>query len=479
MAPLSPETLALLALALLIGVLIGWWPSRRRGAAQAAELARQTERTAQLQTQLDQTRQVMETLESRLEDWRVQAQARDLDLTRLRAVHQEKLAALDELKQAFEQSKAAMRTEFQNLASQVLEEKGKTFTRNSQASLDGLLRPFREQIDGFQKRVNEIHDASLRGQTQLGAEIRRVLDIGLKMSTEANTLATALKGDKKTTGNWGEVQLERSLQLAGLMPGDHYEAQASFRDEAGNRRQPDFVIKLPDDKHMVIDSKVSLVDYDRAIAAETEAGREAAMAAHVQAVRHHIDDLARKDYSNLIGMKSPSFVLMFMPIEPAYIEAMQHNRDLFDHGYRNNVILVSHTTLMPILRTVANLWMIARGNEQTRALGDMAGGLYNQVAMVAERLQKLGNALNTVSTHYNHTVTAVAGQQGLYGKVNRFAELSAKANKQLPALEPMHADIEVQRLETVVAESAPPQALASAAADPLPEWNVREIDDHD
>ncbi len=203
------------------------------------------------------------------------------------------------------------------------------------------------------------------------------------------------------------------------------------------------------------------------------------MAAHVQAVRHHIDDLARKDYSNLIGMKSPSFVLMFMPIEPAYIEAMQHNRDLFDHGYRNNVILVSHTTLMPILRTVANLWMIARGNEQTRALGDMAGGLYNQVAMVAERLQKLGNALNTVSTHYNHTVTAVAGQQGLYGKVNRFAELSAKANKQLPALEPMHADIEVQRLETVVAESAPPQALASAAADPLPEWNVREIDDHD
>src|SRR5690606_29757643 len=145
--------------------------------------------------------------------------------------------------------------------------KGKAFAQTSQASLDGLLRPFREQIDGFQKRVNEIHDASLRGQTQLGAEIRRVLEIGLKMSTEANTLATALKGDKKTTGHWGEIQLERSLQLAGLVAGEHYEAQASFRDEAGNRRQPDFVIKLPDDKHMVIDSKVSLVDYDRAIAA--------------------------------------------------------------------------------------------------------------------------------------------------------------------------------------------------------------------
>lgn len=516
MIPLSPESLAVFALVLLVGVLAGWLPSRRRGAAQAADLAQQTERTAQLQAQLDQARQALEDQEIRtrelriagetadrervrldtlqaalarqaqalqtelaasrqaLEDWRGQAQARDLELTQLRAVHKEKLAALDELKQAFEQSKAAMRIEFQNLANQVLEEKGKAFSQTSQASLDGLLRPFREQIEGFQKRVNEIHDASLRGQTQLGAEIRRVLDIGLKMSTEANTLATALKGDKKTTGNWGEIQLERSLQLAGLVPGDHYEAQASFRDEAGNRLQPDFVIKLPDDKHMVVDSKVSLVDYDRAISAGTEAEREAALAAHVQAVRRHIDDLARKDYSNLIGMKSPSFVLMFMPIEPAYIEAMKHNRDLFDHGYRNNVIMVSHTTLMPILRTVANLWMIARSNEQTKALSDMAGGLYNQVAIVAERLQKLGNTLNTVNTHYNSAVTAVAGQQGLYGKVNRFAELSAKANKQLPALEPVHADIEVQRLETVVTEAAPLQAQASAAVDPVPERNVQE-----
>jgi DNA recombination protein RmuC len=144
---------------------------------------------------------------------------------------------------------------------------------------------------------------------------------------------------------------------------------------------------------------------------------------------------------------------------------MKHNRDLFDYGYRQNVIMVSHTTLMPILRTVSNLWMIARANEQTRALSDMAGGLYNQVALVAERLQKLGNALNTVNTHYNSAVTAVAGQQGLYGKVNRFAELSSKANKQLPALEPMHADIEVQRLQAVVPDEP-------ASEEPVPDVPV-------
>jgi DNA recombination protein RmuC len=469
----SPEILLGWALAALLGGLAGWWLARRRMDGLMADLAQQTAERVRLDTtQAEQARQIehlradLAQAARDLDEGRARVQARDLELTRLQAVHQEKLALIQELQQTFEHSKVAMRTEFQNLANQVLEEKGKAFAQTSQTSLDGLLRPFREQIDGFQKRVNEIHDASLRGQTQLGAEIRRVLDIGLKMSTEANTLATALKGDKKTTGNWGEIQLERSLQLAGLVPGDHYQAQASFRDASGNRLQPDFVIKLPDDKHMVIDSKVSLVDYDRAIAAQTDAEREAALAAHVQAVRHHIDDLARKDYSNLIGLKSPSFVLMFMPIEPAYIEAMKHNRDLFDYGYRQNVVMVSHTTLMPILRTVANLWMIARSNEQTRALSDMAGGLYNQVAVVAERLQKLGNTLNTVNTHYNSAVTAVAGQQGLYGKVNRFAELSAKANKQMPDLEPMHADIEVQRLQAVIPDADAGSAGASALPEP-------------
>ncbi|WP_322996026.1 DNA recombination protein RmuC [Castellaniella sp.] len=431
-----------LLLALLLGLVVGWWVARRPFADLQAEL-----------------------------------HDRDLTLVQLQAAHQEKLVALTEIKQAFEQSKASMQAEFQHLANQVLEEKGQVLSAHSQASLDGLLRPFREQIDGFQKRVNDIHDASLRGQAQLGAEIRHVLEIGLNMSAQAHTLATALKGDKKTTGNWGEVQLERSLQLAGLMPGDHYQAQASFRDEAGNRLQPDFIIKLPDDKHLVIDSKVSLVDYDRAIAADTDAERESALAAHVQAVRRHMDDLARKDYSSLIGLKSPSFVLMFMPIEPAYIEAMKHSRDLFDHGYRHHVILVSHTTLMPILRTVANLWMLARSNEQTRALSDMAGSLYKQVATVAERLQRLGNTLNTANTQYNSAVVAVAGQQGLYGKVSRFAELSTKANKQLPVLEPTHADIEVQRLDLVLAD--PAASAAGMAGDSTDIVQGADIQNHD
>jgi DNA recombination protein RmuC len=409
----------------------------------------------------------IESLQIRLDEARVDTAVKEADLqkaaqrlaqlenerTELRAVHTEKLAAFQEISAAFEQSKVHMKAEFQNLANQILEEKGKTLAQSSQTSLDSLLQPFREQIDGFQKRVNQVHDETLRGNVSLSSEIKRVMEVGVRMGAEANTLARALKGDKKTTGDWGEVQLERSLQLAGLAPGDHYEAQPRFKDGQGANRQPDFVIKLPDDKHIVIDSKVSLVDYDRAIAAESASETQLALDAHVRAIRNHIDDLAKKDYSNLLGMRSPSFVLMFMPIEPAYIEALRHSKDLFNFGYQRNIVMVSHTTLMPILKTVANLWMVARSNEQAHELSARAGEIYNQIVIVAERLKKMGDTLDTVRKHYNSTVTAVAGQQGLYGKAVRFNELSTRANKTMPTLEPMHADFEGERLELIVADS--------------------------
>ncbi len=374
----------------------------------------------------------------------------DRQFTALQVTHNEKLANFEEIKQSLEQSRLVLKTEFQNLANEILEEKGKTFAQTSQVSLDAMLKPFREQIQGFQQRINQVHDEAVKGNVSLGAEIKQVLAIGMKMSAEASTLTTALKGDKKSTGSWGEVQLERTLQLAGLVKGDHYEPQARFKDDQGNARQPDFVVKLPDQKHMVIDSKVSLIDYDRAIAAETDAEVQAALDAHVRAVRNHIDDLSKKDYTNLIGMRSPSFVLMFMPIEPAYIEALKHNRELFDYGYQRNVILVSHTTLMPILKTVANLWMTARSNEQAYELSTRAGEIYNQVVVVAENLKKLGDTLSSASNHYNHTVTSLAGKQGLYGKTVRFNELSSKANKTMPPLEPLHRDVDTEKLELIV-----------------------------
>lgn len=368
-------------------------------------------------------------------------------------------------------TRKSLTQEFENLANKIFEEKGKTFTQTSQTSIDGMLKPFRDQIEGFQKRINDVHDASLQGNTSLNAEIKKVLDIGLKMSSEANNLTSALKGDSQQRGAWGEAQLRRTLEMSGLVEEAHYEVQSAFKDSEGRSKQTDYLIKIPDGKHMIIDSKVSLVAYDRAVSANTPEEYQLAMVEHVKSVRRHIDDLASKDYTNLIGMRSPSFVLMFMPIEPAYIEAMKHNKDLFEYGYKKGIVLVSHTTLIPILRTVSNLWMLERSNADAREISEKAGEIYNQVCIVAERLSKLGGSLNTASNHYNNTVKALAGQQGLYGKVERFDKLSAKVSKTLPQLEPVHMDFEAERLSLIVEaiEETPAsnELLPAGAHDPF------------
>ena len=371
------------------------------------------------------------------------------ELTGLKTTLAEKEKHFSEQQQNFEQSKQQLGVEFQNLANRILDEKSRSFSQSNQIALETLLKPFREQIEGFQKRVNEIHSESVKGNAGLEAEIKKVLEIGLNMSQEASNLTSALKGEKKTLGNWGEVQLERALQLAGLEENVHYRAQAHFKDEQGGRNYPDFVLNLPDEKHLIIDSKMSLVAYESAVNSEDDFERDRLLKEHISALKTHINDLHKKDYSNLIGMRSPNFVLMFIAVEPAYIEALKSDPALFNYGYERNVIMVSHTTLMPILRTVANLWRIERGNAEAKEIAEKAGEIYNQICLVAERLSKLGNTLSTVSNQYNSTVTALVGQQGLVGKVERFKTLSAKANKTMPEVELLNNQLDLARLTTL------------------------------
>ena len=436
-----------LGLAVLAGIILGTIIGgllrlRRTGQLQQA-LADTSNQLQQLEEELAAVCEQREILRESSLRAEIRVGRLETQLSERARQHAEQVALLNE-------NREALKGEFENLANKIFEDKGRSFTTTSKESLESLLKPFREQISGFQKRVNEVHSEAIKGNTNLESEIRKVLEIGLQMNDQASNLTLALKGDKKTAGNWGEAQLERTLELAGLQSGDHFDAQASFRDDEGKRKLPDFVIKLPDGKHLVIDSKVSLIDYDRAISAETDGERTEALNAHAQAVRNHIDDLAKKDYANLPNLGSPDFVLMFMPIEPAYIEAMKHNRDLFNYGYSKGVVMVSHTTLMPILRTVANLWMVEQSNTEAREISGRAGEIYNQVCTVAERLHKLGNTLKAASNHYNETVTGLVGKQGLHGKVERFQQLSAKANKEMATLDPIHNDIENDRLALVI-----------------------------
>jgi len=421
------------------------------------ELANEGKRAKALETSEREVREQLaeakQTLAQQMESFnQLQERLHKLgsDHTELRTTLQKREEHFQEQMTQLSDTKKSLTQEFENLANKIFEEKGKTFTHTSQTSIDGLLKPFREQIEGFQKRINDVHDASQQGNTSLNGEIKKVLEIGLQMSKEANNLTSALKGDSQQRGAWGEAQLRRTLEMSGLIEEAHFEVQSAFKDAEGRSKQTDYLVKIPDGKHIIIDSKVSLNAYDRAVGAESPEAYQLAMADHIKAVRKHIDDLASKDYTNLVGMRSPSFVLMFMPIEPAYIEAMKHNKDLFEYGYKKGIVLVSHTTLIPILRTVSNLWMIERSNAEAREISEKAGEIYNQVCTVAERLGKLGGTLNTVSNHYNETVKALAGKQGLYGKVERFNKLSAKVSKTLPALEPTHMDFESERLSLIV-----------------------------
>ena len=349
---------------------------------------------------------------------------------------------LHELKNQFEKQKMEFKNEFKIVSEEIIKERQKTLKEQNEENLGALIKPLQEQIESFKKRINEVHTETVKGNTCLEAEIKKVMDMGIKMRDEANNLTLALKGDSQKRGAWGEAQLKRTLEISGLIEGEHYEKQSSFRDEAGNRKQTDYLIKLPDNKNIIIDSKVSLIGYDRAVSAKTEEERLIAMDGYVKSVKKYINDLASKDYANINDINSPGFVLMFMPVEPAYIEALKHDKTLFGYGYDKNIILLSHTTLIPILRTISNLWIMDKSNKEAGKISKKAGEIYNSVCTLAERIQKLGNTLNTASHHYNEVIKTLAGRQGLQGKVERFREISSKANRKMPLLESRHFQCE-------------------------------------
>jgi len=395
---------------------------------------------------LDETKGALATREEKHEALQARYDGLSNEYTELKTAQEEREASHAREVANFEKQKEDLKTEFKVVSEEIIKQRQESLNEQNKEGVGALLKPLQEQINGFQQRVNEVHTESIKGNTNLEAEIKKVLDVGLKMRDEASNLTSALKGDSQKRGAWGEAQLERTLEMSGLIEDAHYEKQSSFQDSEGKQKQTDYLIKLPDNKHIIIDSKVQLVAYDKAVAAETPEEEALALDEHVKAVKANIDDLVKKDYTNLIGMRSPSFVLMFIPIEPAYIDALKNKKDLFNYGYEKGIVLVSHTTLIPILRTVANLWMMEQSNQEAREISEKAGDIYNQVCTVAERLQKVGTSLKAVSNNYNNTVTSLVGQQGLHGKVERFNQLSSKVSKSMPALEPAHIDFETERL---------------------------------
>jgi DNA recombination protein RmuC len=348
-------------------------------------------------------------------------------------VQQEGRAAAEKL-ELLQGARKQMGEEFNNLANRIFEEKSRALLENNKNTLQSTLSPLQTQLKDFRKKVEDVYDKETRDRVSLIHELGQLKELNKQMSEDALNLTRALKGDKKAQGNWGEVVLERVLEESGLRKGHEYETQFSSKNEQGQRRLPDVVVRLPEEKDIVIDSKVSLVDYERYVSSEDESEKQAALAAHVQAIKNHIAGLSIKEYENLEGLRSLDFVLLFIPIESAFMAAFDSEPGMFKTAYDKQVIVVSPTTLLATLRTVQTIWRYEQQNKNAEKIARQAGAIHDQFALVLESLGEVGKHLERARGSYDKTVERMtSGRGNLTRRVQQLEELGAKTRKKLPA----------------------------------------------
>ena len=344
-----------------------------------------------------------------------------------RAGAEEKLRLLSE-------AKSQLGDQFKSLANDILEEKARRFTEQNTQNLGALLNPLSEKIREFQAKVEDVYVKENKDRSALGEQVRQLMDLNRRLSDDADNLARALKGSSKTQGTWGELILEKVLEASGLRKGEEYEVQESHATEDGARLQPDVVIRLPEDRQLVVDSKVSLNAYENYANAEEEGGRDASLGRHLESVRNHIKGLSGKNYQNLYRLKSLDFVLMFVPIEPAFMLAVTHDRDLFMDAWKKNVLLVSPSTLLFVVRTVAHLW---RQEQQSRNAMDIAhrgAELYDKLVGFVGDLEAVGKQIDQAKKHYDSAVNKFStGRGNAIRQAEMLKELGIKPTKALPS----------------------------------------------
>jgi DNA recombination protein RmuC len=326
-----------------------------------------------------------------------------------------------------------LETRFRQLAQEILEDKSKRFTDQNRDNIEQILKPLREKITGFEQQVKDTYDKETRDRVALLEQIRTLQGLNQKVSEDARNLATALRGQSKTQGNWGEMILERILELSGLTRGREYETQFTAAAEDGGRRRPDAIVHLPDNRDIVVDAKVSLTAFVRATEAQSDEERAAALAEHVASVREHLRQLSGKEYQKLDGIQTLDFVLMFVPSEAAYIEAVRAEPRLFEEALSRNIGLVSPSTLLPTLRTVENLWRFERQSRNATEIAERAGRLYDKFSGLVEDIDKLGRALDTTGKAYQAARNKLSdGKGNLLDRVDELKQLGARTSKQLP-----------------------------------------------
>ena len=336
--------------------------------------------------------------------------------------------------ESLNEAKEALTNQFKNLANEILEDKSKRFTEQNTANLDALLKPLQTKLTEFKEQVSNSYGNEARERHALKAEIERLANLNLKMSDETRSLTQALKGDSKVQGNWGELVLESILESSGLRKGEEYVVQDSHTQIDGSRLQPDVVINLPEGRSLVVDSKVSITAYARHVEAADSDVAEKELAAHIQSLRQHIQGLSGKNYSTLYGANSVDFVLMFVPVEPAFLLALKTAPNLYQEALAKNIVLVCPSTLMATLRTVAHLWRQDHQNRNALEIAKQCGILYDKFVGFVDDLEKLGQRLDQAQTSYHDAFNKLkTGKGNLIRTAEKVRELGVKPSKNLAA----------------------------------------------
>lgn len=412
---------------LLIGLLLGagivWLLLRFR---YEAKNVASDEKLRYLQKELEANRTDIEQKEKQIIDLNRNLSGKEADLRNISERLLEQKGELEKIQDKF-------RLEFKNLANEILEEKTKKFTEQNKSNLSGILGPLKEKITDFEKKVDQSNKESIDRNAALRQQINGLKELNLKMTADAENLTKALKGESKTMGNWGEFVLESILEKSGLVKGREYEIQESVRSEEGSQMRPDIVVKLPEKKHIIIDSKVSLVDYEKYVNTENKEKEKYYLKRHIDSLKRHIKSLSAKNYQNLYDIAGLDFVLLFMPVEPAFSLAVQAEENLFMDAYEMNIVIVSPTTLIATLRTIASIWRQEYQNRNAQEIARQGGALYDKFVGFLNDLVEIGKKLDDTQKAYKASMNKLSdGKGNLIKKAQDIKELGASTRKNLP-----------------------------------------------
>jgi DNA recombination protein RmuC len=431
------EILFLIA-GLLLGGVIAWFIAKSRNHDTASNTVEQLnaldkERSI-LNDRLSSHVNQLNKLSSELEAERNKFHALTSELAQRKATNQHLEEKLSSQKQELEELQNRFSREFENLANRILEEKSQKFTEQNKINLDNILNPLKEKIKDFEQKVDVSYKTEAAERNSLKGEIKNLVELNKQISEEANNLAKALKGDTKKQGNWGEIILEKILERSGLVKDREYKTQVSIKNDEGSRQQPDVVIYLPDNKHIIIDSKVSLLAYDGFIKATVDEEREQRMKEHIASVKNHIRLLSEKSYQTSADFFSPDFVLLFMPIESSFSIAIQADQELFSFAWDRKIVIVSPTTLLATLKTIESIWKQERQTRNALEIAEQGGKLYDKFVGFIEDLTLIGKKMDEAKLNYTEAMKKLyEGKGNLVRSTEKLRELGAKSVKNLPA----------------------------------------------